>query len=269
MSKKQLGYILKANWAAQHLQQLDQAVVNWFKNKTYSHALIPNQDEPGTYILEVKADEIPIAPLSLIVGDIVQNIRSSLDHLVFELCVNNNDSLFLTNKHRSQFPIIGNENNSGTPINGADYFKRHVVNDTIKFVTPAAQALIESVQPFKSGDKFAEHALWILNCLSNIDKHRVLHIGAAYAGSYNVFRCRVEGDFSATPKLIKNGVTRVKLGKVSPLNPNDKLEDLIHPKMTICFNEGPFEMRPIVGILANIYKYAVEQVLNPLMRLIN
>lgn len=269
MNEIEYDFIYKINWARQKLKELDQAVVNWFKDKNnYSYQLNANLEAPSTYSLSVSAKEIPIAPLSLVVGDIVQNIRASLDHAVYELGLKNGNSDFLNKSHRSQFPIIGNKNNSGKCVDGRESFKKHAIGDTIKYIGSEAQIFIESIQPFNMDDEYMNHPLWILNYLSNIDKHRVLHVGTAYAGSYTVEKCIVEGDFSNSPVLIGSGKTVIKLGSLKPINPKDKLESLISPNMTVSFKDGPAELKPIVPTLASILNFVMGEVLIPIQKLL-
>ena len=268
MDNEEFDFIYKINWACQNVEQLDKAVNNWFKDgDKYTHEVVPNPEEQGSFLLKVSADEIPIAPLSLVIGDIIQNIRSSLDHAVYHLGKKYNHPDFTNKAHRSQFPIFGNMNNSGSPIDGEISFQNNAINDTIKYISPDAQDIIESVQPYKDGDKFKEHPLWLLNKLSNIDKHRCLHAGAAYAGSYSVSKCNVSGNFTSPPVLVENNTTVTKLGTLAPINPKDTLEKLVTPKMTICFKGEPFSSKVIVGTLALICNYVSFKVLEPLSKI--
>jgi hypothetical protein len=51
-------------------------------------------------------------------------------------------------------------------------------------VSKQAAGLIESAQPFSAGDG-ATHPLWHLNQLSNIDKHRTLHLAGGTIEAFN------------------------------------------------------------------------------------
>ena len=264
MNNKGFDCFLKINWAGRQLEQLEQEIINWFKDgKTYSQKITPNPEETNTFLLEVYSDPIPIAPFSLMIGDIVQNIRSSLDHIVYELGENNNHPEFVCKSHMSQFPIIGNESNSGNSIDGSKSFSESI-KKTIKYIIPEAQQFIKSVQPFNEGNQFHEHPLWLLNKLSNIDKHRFLHVGSGYAGACIIKKCFVEGNAGRIPLLEQNNKTVIKLPKLTPLDPAEDLNDLVSPKMTICFQEGALVKKPIVGTLASIHSYVGNQVLTPL-----
>ena len=265
MDNNEFDYISKINWANFHIQQLDRAIQNWFKDGgKFTHEIIPNPEEQNTVLLRVSADIIPTSPLSLVIGDIIQNIRSSLDHAVYQLGESSEHEDFAKNSHRSQFPIFGNVSNRGDKIVGADKFQENGINDTIKYLSPSAQDIIESVQPFKDGDKFSEHPLWLLNKLSNLDKHRCLHGGVAYAGSYTIRGCHVSGNFTTRPILVDKETTVTKLGSLVPINPNDSLVDLVTPKMTVCFKDEPFSQMIITDTLSKIYLFVSSKVLEPL-----
>ena len=265
MDNNEFDYIFKINWAHFHIQQLDQAIQDWFRDGSkFTHEIISNPEEQNTLLLRVSADIIPTSPLSLAIGDIIQNIRSSLDHAVYQLGESSGHEDFAKNSHRSQFPIFGNVSNSGNEIDGADKFQKNAINNTIKFLSPAAQNIIESVQPFKDEDKYAEHPLWLLNKLSNLDKHRCLHAGAAYAGSYTIRSCRVSGNFTTKPVLVDEKTTVTKLGSLTPINPNNSLVDLVTPKMTVCFKDEPFSHMIITDTLSKICLFVSSKILEPL-----
>jgi len=260
----ELSHILKINWAQKQLEQLTQAEIDWFKNQeNVSHRVYPNPDSPGNFIFEVSAKEIPVAPLSLVVGDIIQNIRNSLDHAVYELGVKNNHPDFNTNSHNSQFPIIGNQSRAGNPSNGEENFERSK-SAFIKYISNDAQDFLKTVQPFNMDDQYNEHPLWLLNKLSNIDKHRFLHVGAGFSGSFKIEKCRIEGDFSTPPALIDENKTIIKFGNISPIDPEANLDDLVSPRMVICFRDGPLREKPIIETLKNIHSYVVTKVLIPI-----
>ena len=260
----EFSHIYKINWAVSLLDQLVQAEINWFEDQeNVTHRVYPNPETSGTFIFEVSAKKIPVAPLSLVVGDIVQNIRNSLDHAVYELGIKNNHPEFHNNSHVSQFPIIGNQSNAGNLINGEQNFESRR-KSFIKYISNEAQDFLKTVQPFTVGDQYEEHPLWLLNKLSNIDKHRFLHAGAGFSGSFKIEKCRIEGDFSTPPTLIDENKTIIKFGNISPLDPEANLDDLVSPRMAICFRDGPLREKPIIETLKNIHNYVTNKVLIPI-----
>jgi hypothetical protein len=103
--------------------------------------------------------------LSVVVGDVIHNLRSALDHLAWQLVILDGGQP----TDDTQFPIYASETNAkGNPRNVTiqpGINDQHIID-----------ALIE-VQPFteaKYGHDPATNALWIVHRLNIIDKHRLL-----------------------------------------------------------------------------------------------
>src|SRR5437667_11229671 len=83
--------------------------------------------------------------------------------------------------HDSQFPIVGDENRKGASGKGPEMFKGQT--NRIRGIDPKAQAIIEGLQPYQTGAAWRRHPLWLLTELSNLDKHRLLHVtSTAFSG---------------------------------------------------------------------------------------
>ena len=120
------------------------------------------------------------------IGEIAHNLRSALDHLVWELVI-----------HHTGSPPTGSK--SGFPIFETETGYRNRAGPLIAGVSPEARALIEARQPFATGDGILS-PLWGLYELSNFDKHRTLHLtGATLEG--------VELKFSGLAPHIRYEVT--------------------------------------------------------------
>lgn len=113
----------------------------------------------GENLLKVTADEIPVAPMSLLIGDIIQNTRSSLDHIAYALATEFTKPLTQESAVESQFPIFGDENRKGIPGNGAKSFRESGLGKMIKCVDPNAQAFIDRLQPYQLGQNFKTQLL--------------------------------------------------------------------------------------------------------------
>jgi hypothetical protein len=100
--------------------------------------------------------------LPVIIGDCLHNIRSPLDHLVYQLVKLNGH----TPARSNQFPIC----------ESPDGFKRHLMRDSLCGVHIKDKRLIETLQPYSLDPRNPRaHPLWILNELMNTDKHRTLN----------------------------------------------------------------------------------------------
>ena len=140
---------------------------NYFRSKP--HRVVTDPD--GEQKLEIT--ESPPIELSLILGEMLYQLRSALDHLFFELVKRNHGECSLDPKwvRKCQFPIL-TELPSGVPKppaprKGFDRFMQGVLTDDVF-------AFIEGVQPYHP-ERRAGDLLLLLSELSNIDKHRHLN----------------------------------------------------------------------------------------------
>lgn len=101
--------------------------------------------------------ETPIVPIeySVRLGEIIYNLRSSLDQLIWQLVHAN----YKAPSHRNEFPIFDDESR----FNNA-------VKTKLAGVSQQSLARIKEMQPFRKNDKWS--ALKTLHFLCNIDKHR-------------------------------------------------------------------------------------------------
>jgi hypothetical protein len=114
---------------------------------------------------------LPSGDLSVILGDCVHNYRCVLDHLIWDLSV----------RHSRGQPV--RPTSIGFPISGdATKYTRQGLHA----VAPAVAAEVERLQPYHSGQNTRSHPLWMLRELSNIDKHRSIHIVNHHARTVHV-----------------------------------------------------------------------------------
>jgi hypothetical protein len=153
----------KLDRAQEHLNALDTALELFGQSKPYR--ITPQEDlQRLQYVVTITLDKAPL-PLAMIAGDVVAAIRSSLDHLAWQL------ALIKTTKPSTSVCF---------PIYDLDTVDTHVLIAKATFQLPdAAVAIMKSLQPYKSGKAYKDTHLWRLNKLWNIDKHRhlILHSG--------------------------------------------------------------------------------------------
>jgi len=135
-------------------------------------ALSPEKDRKGATTYEVNSEGHTVIKLSkaepldsalpLIVGDCVHNLRSALDHLVYQLAILNGAGSDAASK--TAFPIYLK----------SKAFKNVVDDKVAPFISSAALAEIEALQPYNTSDPPEFDPLWRLSQLDNIDKHRLL-----------------------------------------------------------------------------------------------
>lgn len=124
-------------------------------------ALTPPIFDPETQYFVMYGHTLMEAPprLGAILGDYVNNVRAALDHLVWQLVVLNGGSP--TRKHN--FPICSSP---------AEFESR---KEALKCVASEHHDFIEQLQPYHQPQGADQHVLRVLQWLSNVDKHRVVH----------------------------------------------------------------------------------------------
>lgn len=108
----------------------------------------------------------PPPRLSILVGDVVHNARSAIDHLAWALVRFNRR----TPSRKCSFPICDDE----------DAFNERGVK-IIAGVGRRAESIIRGLQPYQLKADAHGHPLWLLQYLSNADKHRQLNAIGGYA----------------------------------------------------------------------------------------
>ena len=148
---------LKVFRAAIHYKELEVEFEKYFQTNP---AKVVRQQEgtPDQYIGKVEPKGPIPTRLPLIIGDCLQNLRSSLDYLVWELALAEKN----TPGKDNMFPICSTDNS----------FKSQLGRGRLTGVHADAVAEIESLQPFKLGNDFDKSILWVMDDLCNINKHR-------------------------------------------------------------------------------------------------
>ncbi len=197
-------YLIKLKRARGHLEDLKRHMLTWFHGDHYDILTERDLDGgPDGWRVRIVTDRIPLDPFAVLIGDVLHNLRGTLDHLAYALAEANP----LTPKPLQQdiaenceFPIYGDERLEGVAAVEKRY--GHDFARKTKGIAPAAQAVIKSLQPYQRGNDYASHPLWMLYDLSNIDKHRLLVVGAlsSRAPIMLVGKCRnyqFTGDFDS------------------------------------------------------------------------
>lgn len=162
------GVRLKLIRAEEHLRLLDKNIGEYFDSN--QPEIVKEADgEFVSFVLNVR--EQPSPYLGTIIGDCLHNMRSALDHLLWQLLCDPLPSDVRAAK--LTFPVF---------IKDVVYRNAINSNGLSRCVSPAALALIERLQPYHLGDQANRHALWIIHELSNRDKHHMIctTVGAAF-----------------------------------------------------------------------------------------
>jgi hypothetical protein len=158
----------KLDRAGEHLDTLKTELGDF--QEADSHSIDAHTDsESGAYLLRVQPNGVP-PKIGAIVGDVLCNLRPTLDYLVYALAYLDSGSP----QEGTQFPIC----DTATKFKG----KRKT---WLKGLSPDHIAAIEALQPYDGRDEL----LWLrtLRDLSNPDKHKHLSVVAtAVEGAFEV-----------------------------------------------------------------------------------
>jgi hypothetical protein len=158
----------KIEWAKQHIVNLEAAWEAFFKSGGYVLAYNDDPDKRERSYYVAVAKDIPPS-ISLIAGDAIHNLRSSLDHIAHHLVVVGTQqpgpfgSVY--------FPIFETASKYKAGLPGK-----------VKGMRQDAIDAITAIEPYGGGKG---EILWQLHCLNNIDKHQLLLTvyGALFAHS--------------------------------------------------------------------------------------
>jgi hypothetical protein len=177
MTKPDLaGTFYKIERAKQHAADLERRIKELLDDGGYSFASGFHADT-GEYFLTVH-NPPTINPLwSLLVGEIVYQLRSALDHLAWQLVIFDGQAPC----RRTSFPI--RDRRHGEPANTTP----PLANKTII-------GELERCQPYNDPpEKVRQHPLSLLRNLNNIDKHRLLLVVAAVFAGRNMYWAEYPG----------------------------------------------------------------------------
>lgn len=146
----------KLEWAERHLLALHAEIKAAFPREAFE---IERERDPMTNRVIHRVTKIPKIPPAIpaMSGDVLQNLRSALDHLAYQLFRHHSGEK--ASARHICFPIFDDESN---------YLSQR--GKKLEGIHPHSIAAIDQVKPYKGGND----VLWRLHKLNNIDKHRTL-----------------------------------------------------------------------------------------------
>lgn len=159
----------RREWASKHLAALREAVREFERSDPYE---IVHVYEPTAYASELHIKPTPVpTEISFMAGDVVHNLRSCLDHLIWQLTLINHpapppfplDSDAESWKWRSLFFPYQSKEDENKPWPPKSLWG--VSNEIRQF--------IKELQPYVAADNPHDATLWKMQELSNVDKHRL------------------------------------------------------------------------------------------------
>ena len=226
----------------------------------------------GAYIDEVPDKQIPDL-FGLLIGDLLHNLRSSLDTLAYALMLAGPNTVTEKMKSGSEFPIFGDEDTAGRAGCGAKMF----ADAGRKYVNwkPGAQACVEGLQPYKRGQDFRDDPLWILHDLDRINKHRYLHVSTAYGlgalwqpTETRNLRAFGPGMLRSYSGRVESGAPVMRILGIHLADPSQDVYVEVHPAVDVVFSaETPtVGERPVIETVALLYNHVAVEVIPSLSK---
>jgi hypothetical protein len=158
---------LKIDRAETHRQTLEAECRPWIEQ--HRADVVYEYDSDTTWHrFVVRTIDPAVAPLiwSIVLGELIHDLRSALDHTIWQLVLANNRKPNRSN----QFPIFSNQPKPGD------------LGGYLRGVAPGAQSEIKKLQPYLRPNRTEPEPIEIIGSLSNTDKHQTLHAAIAVAG---------------------------------------------------------------------------------------
>ena len=233
------GTRAKLQRAKDQLEDLCSRFERFVQSKPYTITQ-ENDLHAGERVIVYRSTErLPLA-WSVILGELVYDLRSALDHLVY----------VPSQTTRSEFPIFDDRDRffererNGKPSQRSGLFKMRGLNEK-------AQAVIEALQPFNIRKPGKEAVLYMLSELCNIDKHRTLHLCRVQNRKLRWRALRDVSLSSIDMTLPGRLEERTDLMRWKPVVLDDEVDMEVEIAPEIAFDEGPVPAvhdRPVVTV---------------------
>jgi len=249
----------KLGRAERQLDDLEAEIARFLRRDTYE--ITQNFDpKAGRVELWFVMKQRPPLSWSVTMGEIVHNLRSSLDHLACQLFLasGGNDC----EGTKTAFPVLPDTTDVG--------FRKWIDNQ-LPGLCNGMIAELHALQPYKRGNDAWRDPLAVLNRLSNKDKHRLLvpMFAATIPGSTGMIGHRELRDVEETPSATFD-LAAGPLREDTPIavvdfpitGPNPYVEVEPHFPIDIAFDDGG----PVVPVLRGIGGYVSNRVFNAFLR---
>lgn len=259
MKASLVGCWLKQRRALTHLGRIKAETENFYKATPppFELAEVLNPTTGSYRLLLVKVTPAK-KEWSLLIGELIHNLRSSLDHMIWQLAIGNGKTpdpfpLPRGSKWRNlQFPIF---------LSKPEFDKNTWRIEWA--LSDKAMRFVERVQPFDAPN----HPLWWLGELSNIDKHRTLTLTSSYLHKVTIHR--PHGTYVTVHSIRESGFleTKTEIAHATLTPPPKNLPRIGGAQILVVFGRGmgPVEGRWVVTTLSQVGT-AAEKVLREARR---
>ena len=200
----------------------------------------------------------PEPELALVIGEILHNLHSSLDSVVWQLTVPPQP----LRPNRIQFPIFKDV----TDVPGSPGVRGYYNSGTrlLKEIDPVTHSVVRDLQPCFAPDPDA-HPLWLLNQLHNIDKHRTLLLVTTAVGSAgfavrsgNPQEVSIIRDVELGPLEDGMEIYRLRVRKGADVT----LQPFFSFKIALGETGLKVDPWPVTFVLSQLYKFVSVEVFN-------
>lgn len=237
------GCMAKIERAKEHHESLKTNVAEFLKSAKESITQSSYHSDDGLKVIlratcPLEAD----FKISVIAGEIVHQLRSSLDHLLCALIYQAGK----TPSRANQFPICTTR----------ESYEDQVRRGRIKGISPAAEKLIEQSQPYTNPNP-NETIINVVSTLNNWDKHNalVISVAAAQVGQHIEIGGTSGGEITAfaNPEVIKfeNGKADYFYIQLAAPAPGLTVKSSIDLHMAIEVNETG-TIAPLVNVMGEL-----------------
>ena len=163
----------KIKRANEHIFQIHHDVFVGGKVPAPDNPVLTQYDPETSSLIFTCQGPVPILPLSfsILSGEVTYQLRSALDHLVYQLIVVKTKQ---PPTFPSAFPIVGKGKMTKRGWRSASDEYVAQTSRLEQDISSAAETIIKGLQPFHRGASYDEDPLWLLHELNNTDKHRLL-----------------------------------------------------------------------------------------------
>jgi hypothetical protein len=195
------------------------------------------EPETGDKVYRAQITWQPPREWGLLLGDCVHNLRSALDHMVWDLVLLNGG----TPDSNTEFPIYWD---------GTKYGLKGQAERKLKGVSAQATDLIEQSQPYHAPVP-CSHPLWVLHELDVIDKHHSILLTASIAN------LRFVGHYGDLPEPLEFGGSAFEdQDEILRIPASSYAKGDLYPKFTcdVAMDvTGPRPGQPLREVVSNLY----------------
>ena len=202
----------KIERANKHITDLNNALRAFGATNPYRVGIKRDPDTRKPIYYMAKVDAVP-AEISMILGDAVQNLRASLDHLAQQLCLVGSGGAGY--RKNTSFFIAPN----------ASEYER-LVSRKVEGMRQDAVDVLRALEPYKGGNG---NDFWVLHSLNNIEKHRAIVTAAATYRSVDIGRIMMRALAPAAEKVMPGAklpalsIGLIPADNLCPLKEGDEL----------------------------------------------